>query len=173
MREEAGHDGVLLMDRVMSTSLQLAPDLLDLLAVGCVVIAAKQVGARPARAGLVAQVAPATACLVTVAKQARERRLAAQGSGAHHVPPSPLRLPAADMPALLTHRRRRAPPQVDGQAPASPALPPEADVQAASGLPAAAVEQMEWNIRQVLAQVRSRGTCRSALGHRIGTQHWA
>ncbi len=46
MREEAGHDGVLLMDRVMSTSLQLAPDLLDLLAVGCVVIAAKQVRAR-------------------------------------------------------------------------------------------------------------------------------
>lgn len=45
MREEAGHDGVLLMDRVMSTSLQLAPDLLDLLAVGCVVIAAKQVRA--------------------------------------------------------------------------------------------------------------------------------
>lgn len=44
VREEAGHDGVLLMDRVMSTSLQLAPDLLDLLAVGCVVIAAKQVG---------------------------------------------------------------------------------------------------------------------------------
>ncbi len=45
VREEAGHDAVLLMDRVMSTSLQLAPDLLDLLAVGCVVICAKQVGA--------------------------------------------------------------------------------------------------------------------------------
>ena len=51
MREEAGHDGVLLMDRVLSTSLQLAPDLLDLLAVGCVVIAAKQVGGAGARAG--------------------------------------------------------------------------------------------------------------------------
>ena len=34
VRQEVGHDGVLLMDRVMSTSkLQLAPDLLDLLAV--------------------------------------------------------------------------------------------------------------------------------------------
>lgn len=84
--EEAGHDAVLLMDRVMSTSLQLAPDLLDLLAVGCVVIAAKQV----------------------------------DGPGAG----------------------------------AAPGLPPDADLAAASGLPVAAVEQMEWNIRQVLVQVR-------------------
>ena len=86
MCEEAGHDGVLLMDRVMSTSLQLAPDLLGLLAVACVVIAAKQV----------------------------------DGPG--------------------------------GGAP--PALPADADVEAASGLPRAAVDQMEWNVRQVLVQVR-------------------
>lgn len=48
--------------------------------------------------------------------------------------------------------------QVDGHASsAAPVLPPEADVQAASGLPAAAVEQMEWNIRQVLSQVCTYG----------------
>ncbi|KAL4442119.1 hypothetical protein ABPG77_011380 [Micractinium sp. CCAP 211/92] len=106
VREEAGHDGVLLMDRVMSTSLQLAPDLLDLLAVGCVVIAAKQ---------------------------------------------------------------------VDGHASAAaPVLPPEADVQAASGLPAAAVEQMEWNIRQVLSQdtaAISTLRCLKLFLERMGAHH--
>ena len=47
--------------------------------------------------------------------------------------------------------------QVDGPS-AAPALPPGADVAGASGLPAAAVEQMEWNVRQVLAQVRGIGS---------------
>ena len=37
VKPEAGHDAVLLMDRVMSTSLALAPDLLDLLAAACVI----------------------------------------------------------------------------------------------------------------------------------------
>jgi pentatricopeptide repeat domain-containing protein 1 len=82
VREEAGHDAVLLMDRVMSTSLQLAPDLFDLLAAACVVVAAKQ----------------------------------ADGPGA------------------------------------APALPAGADVEAASGLPGAAVDRMEWNVREVLGQ---------------------
>ena len=91
VREEAGHDGVLLMDRVMSTSLALAPDLLDLLAVSCVVIAAQQVDGPATAAGM------------------------------------------------------------------APGLPADADVGGASGLPRPAVEQMEWNIRSVLAQVRQAG----------------
>ena len=40
---EAGHDAVLLMDRVMSTSLSLETALLDLFAASCVVIAVKQI----------------------------------------------------------------------------------------------------------------------------------
>lgn len=108
MREEAGHDGVLLMDRVMSTSLQLAPDLLDLLAVGCVVIAAKQV----------------------------------------------------DSPA---------PP---GTAELAPALPADADLAAASGLPRAAIDQMEWNIRQVLAQVRAKTPLVQAEGGGSNQAGW-
>ncbi|KAI7837283.1 hypothetical protein COHA_008897 [Chlorella ohadii] len=108
VREEAGHDAVLLMDRVMSTSLQLAPDLLDLLAVGCVVIGAKQ---------------------------------------------------------------------VDGPAPSGgvpPALPPGADVEAASGLPRAAVDQMEWNVRQVLVQdtaAISTLRCLKLFLERMGAHH--
>jgi pentatricopeptide repeat domain-containing protein 1 len=105
VREEAGHDAVLLMDRVMSTSLHLAPDLLHLLAVGCVVIAAKQ---------------------------------------------------------------------VDGPAGGLPPLPPDADVGAASGLPPAAVEQMEWNIRQVLAQdtaAISTLRCLRLFLERLGANH--
>lgn len=82
VKAEAAHDAVLLMDRVMSTSLNLAADLLDLLAAACVVIAAKQ---------------------------------------------------------------------IDGPA-SSLSLPVNADLQAATGLPSAAVEQMEWNVRQVLGQ---------------------
>ena len=82
VKPEAGHDAVLLMDRVMSTSLALAPDLLDLLAAACVIIAAKQ---------------------------------------------------------------------VDGPA-STLSLPVGTDLQAATGLPIAAVEQMEWNVRQVLNQ---------------------
>ncbi|EFN58079.1 hypothetical protein CHLNCDRAFT_142374 [Chlorella variabilis] len=105
VREEAGHDGVLLMDRVMSTSLQLAPDLLDLLAVGCVVIAARQ---------------------------------------------------------------------VDGAGAGLPPLPADADVGAASGLPRAAVEQMEWNVRQVLSQdtaAISTLRCLKLFLERMGAHH--
>eukprot|EP00887_Chlorella_sp_A99_P002575 scaffold6.g2575.t1 len=74
---------VLLMDRVMSTSVALAPDLADLLAVACVVIAARQVDGPPG-----------------------------------------------------------------GRGP----LPPALDVEGALGLPAAAVEQMEWSLRGLLVQ---------------------
>ena len=82
VKPEAGHDAVLLMDRVMSTSLALAPDLLDLLSASCVIIAAKQ---------------------------------------------------------------------VDGPA-AALTLPAGIDLHVATGMPATAVEQMEWNVRQVLGQ---------------------
>lgn len=82
VKSEAGHDAILLMDRVMSTSLALAPDLLELLAAACVIIAAKQ---------------------------------------------------------------------VDGPA-STLSLPVGSDLLAATGLPIAAVEQMEWNVRQVLNQ---------------------
>lgn len=104
VREDAGHDAVLLMDRVMSTGLQLAPDLLDLLAVGCVIIAARQV----------------------------------------------------DGPAGM------------------PPLPPDAVVSAACGLPAPAVEQMEWNIRQVLSQdtaAISTLRCLKLFLERMGAHH--
>jgi pentatricopeptide repeat domain-containing protein 1 len=81
-RSEAGHDAVLLMDRVMSTSLALAPELLDLLATACVTIAAKQVDG------------PTSALALSEGK----------------------------------------------------------DIEAITGLPAAAIEQMEWNVKQVLGQ---------------------
>lgn len=42
-------------------------------------------------------------------------------------------------------------------------LPPGADLEAASGLPRAAVDQMEWNIRQVLVQVRASRGCRNQV----------
>lgn len=73
VREEAGHDAVLLMDRVMSTSLQLAPDLLDLLAVGCVVIGAKQV--RAGRGMDAAQAAVAAGAEVAAAAAGHPCRL--------------------------------------------------------------------------------------------------
>lgn len=82
IRSEAGHDAVLLMDRVMSTSLALAPELLDLLCTACVTIAAKQVDG------------PASALALSESK----------------------------------------------------------DVEAVTGLPANAIEQMEWNVKQVLGQ---------------------
>jgi hypothetical protein len=82
IRSEAGHDAVLLMDRVMSTSLALAPELLDLLCTACVSIAAKQVDG------------PASALALSKGK----------------------------------------------------------DVEAVTGLPATAIEQMEWNVKQVLGQ---------------------
>jgi len=81
-RSEAGHDAVLLMDRVMSTSLALAPELLDLLCTACVTIAAKQVDG------------PASALALSKGK----------------------------------------------------------DVEEITGLPANAIEQMEWNVKQVLGQ---------------------
>ena len=46
--------------------------------------------------------------------------------------------------------------QVDGPTTSMP-LPPNADMEAASGLPRSAVDQMEWNIRPVLVQVRAGG----------------
>ena len=87
VKEEATHDAILLMDRVMSTSLQLQSDLLDLLAVACLSIAIRQ----------------------------SNGQLLTDGVG-------------------------------DGGSSIDPGL------EAATGLPPAAVERMEWNISQVLQQ---------------------
>jgi pentatricopeptide repeat domain-containing protein 1 len=121
-RDDAGHDAVLLMDRVMSTSLALAPDLLELLAAACVVVAAKQVdGPAPAAGG-------------------------GGGGGG-------------------------------GGAPGGGGGPPPgggAGLEAASGLPAAAVAQMEWNVRQVLAQdtaAISALRCLKLYLERLGAHH--
>jgi len=105
VKSEAAHDAVLLMDRVMSTSLNLAPDLLNLLAAACVVIAAKQ---------------------------------------------------------------------VDGPVSNSRALPTDSDLHSATGLPAAAVDQMEWHVRQVLAQdtaAISTLRCLKLYLERLGSHH--
>lgn len=104
IKQEAGHDAVLLMDRVMSTNLNLASELLDLLAAACVFVAARQ---------------------------------------------------------------------VDGPS-SSLALPSEETLLSATGLPLAAVEQMEWNIRQVLEQdtaAISTLRCLKLYLERLGAQH--
>lgn len=44
LRDEVAHDAVLLMDRAMSTSVQIKENLLELLSVGCLVLAMKQTG---------------------------------------------------------------------------------------------------------------------------------
>lgn len=101
---EAGHDAVLLMDRVMSTSLSLDPSLLDLLASSCVIIAAKQI----------------------------------EGPGAMIAQP------------LLE------------------------DFQAVTGLPLPALDQMEWNVRQILGNDTasiSALRCLKLYYERLGAHH--
>jgi len=102
VQPEVSHDAVLLMDRVMSTSLALAPELLELLAAACVLIAVKQ---------------------------------------------------------------------VDGSVAFSST---DSEVQAATGFPAAATEQMEWNIRQILGNdtaAISTLRCLKLYLERLGAHH--
>ena len=65
VKEEVAHDSILLMDRTMSTSLQVKDGLLDLLAASSVVIASKQ-GERPGRQPSDAELEQVTGCQVSI-----------------------------------------------------------------------------------------------------------
>ncbi|KAK9820095.1 hypothetical protein WJX72_006068 [[Myrmecia] bisecta] len=68
MKDEVAHDAVLLMDRTMSTSLQVKDDLLDLLMGTAIVIASKQ-GERPARIPTEAELLNVTGLQMLVVQQ--------------------------------------------------------------------------------------------------------
>lgn len=143
-KEEVAHDAVLLMDRVMSTSLDLQPDMMDLLALACVAITVRQSSGQLSSSA-------STSVITSVGGSSSSGNDGGGSSNSSTGSDGNMNNNLHPIETLTSVR-----------------------LEAAAGFPAAAIEHMEWNIHQVLSQDTSAIStlrCMELYLERLGGTH--
>jgi len=154
--EEVAHDAVLLMDRVMSTSLDLQPDLMDLLALACVAITVRQSSEQLSSS--------ASSSVITSVGGSSSSSSGNDGGGRSGSSNS-----STGSDGNINNNQNNS----TSNSPPTEILT-SARLEAAAGFPAAAIERMEWNIHQVLSQDTSAIStlrCMELYLERLGGTH--
>jgi hypothetical protein len=153
--EEVAHDAVLLMDRVMSTSLDLQPDLMDILALACVAITVRQSSE---------QLSSSASSSVITSVGGSSSSSGNDGGGCSGSSNS-----STGSDGNINNNQNNS----TNNSPAIEILT-SARLEAVAGFPAATIERMEWNIHQVLSQDTSAIStlrCMELYLERLGGTH--